>query len=424
MKIENNKSMQQTTSSHNTHYPRIKLGFTWLALIPISAWAVSTIYIPLSSENLSWVTNWTATLTILLLMGLSVLFHVVAHLVAARITHNQTPDTLTIFLFGDAAQGWPGAASNWQEMLIAVAGPFINILLSGLAYLLWNAQINVFLNLIALFACIFNVWLFLINLLPAFPLDGGRVLKASLQDMLASRSSLAVLIRRFGIFFVLALAGWGIFLYLQNSRFSPQTALITFALVILLADGLRIQPAPQDAAASPPGRNSKLPWLRVLGMALLALIMLGAFCSTLLTDNGLDAPGVALSVEPMVNLPAQYRHVHKGTFLLTTVFTHAPILAGEWMLAQVNPDMRIVPPEVVVPKSTSIQQQAKEDYQMLDESEATAIAVGLRLAGYPSAMVGKGVRVQSILARESRKRHSTDRGCDRGLERPAGPNNR
>ena len=219
MKIENNKSMQQTTSSHITHYPRIKLGFTWLALIPISAWAVSTIYIPLSSENLSRVTNWTATLTILLLMGLSVLFHVVAHLVAARITHNQTPDTLTIFLFGDAAQGWPGAASNWQEMLIAVAGPFINILLSGLAYLLWNAQINVFLNLIALFACIFNVWLFLINLLPAFPLDGGRVLKASLQDMLASRSSLAVLIRRFGIFFVLALAGWGIFLYLQNSRF-------------------------------------------------------------------------------------------------------------------------------------------------------------------------------------------------------------
>jgi len=98
-----------------------------------------------------------------------------------------------------------------------------------------------------------------------------------------------------------------------------------------------------------------------------------------------------------VNVPAQYRHIHKGTFILTTVFSNAPILAGEWMQAQVNPAMKIVAPEVVVPKSTSAQEQARQDYQMLDDSEATAITVGLRLAGYQTQMIGKGVRVESIL---------------------------
>ena len=127
------------------------------------------------------------------------------------------------------------------------------------------------------------------------------------------------------------------------------------------------------------------------------LILLGASASFLLTNNGLDAPGVALPVESMVNVPAQYRHLHKGTFILTTVISHAPILAGEWVVARFDPAMVILPPEAVVPQNTTPQEQAKQDYQMLDDSEATAITVGLRLAGYQTQMIGKGARVVSIL---------------------------
>ena len=116
-----------------------------------------------------------------------------------------------------------------------------------------------------------------------------------------------------------------------------------------------------------------------------------------MTNNGLDAPGPALSVEPMVSVPAQVRHTHSGTFILTTVFSHAPILIGEGMLAKANPAFVIVAPEVVVPKNTTMQEQAKQGYRMLDDSEATAITVGLRLAGYSVEMVGKGVRVDEIL---------------------------
>jgi PDZ domain-containing protein len=99
----------------------------------------------------------------------------------------------------------------------------------------------------------------------------------------------------------------------------------------------------------------------------------------------------------MVNVPAQYRHLHKGTFILTTVISQAPILAGEWFVGQFDPAIVILPPEVVVPRNTTPQEQARQDYQMLDDSEATAITVGLRLAGYQTQMIGKGVQVVGIL---------------------------
>ncbi len=67
------------------------------------------------------------------------------------------------------------------------------------------------------------------------------------------------------------------------------------------------------------------------------------------------------------------------------------------MLAQIDPAIVVVPPERVIPRDTTPQKQAAEGYQMLDDSEATAIAVGLRLAGYQSEMLGKGARVSSIL---------------------------
>jgi PDZ domain-containing protein len=99
----------------------------------------------------------------------------------------------------------------------------------------------------------------------------------------------------------------------------------------------------------------------------------------------------------MVQIPAPYRHSFNGQFFLVTVISQAPITAGEWLAGQVDPAYQIVPPEQVTPKNTTPQQQARQDYQMLDDSETTAIAVGLRLAGYPTVIVGKGVRVDSIL---------------------------
>jgi PDZ domain-containing protein len=114
-------------------------------------------------------------------------------------------------------------------------------------------------------------------------------------------------------------------------------------------------------------------------------------------NDGLYAPGVALPVAPMVDVPPPYRHTHAGSFYLVTVISQAPITTGAWVLGHVDPAIQIVPPEIVTPRNTSPQQQAGQEYQMLDISEQAAMAVGLRLAGYPQVAVGKGAQVVSVL---------------------------
>jgi len=387
-----------STNSKTGQFPRITFGWSWLIILPAGVWGILGYYLPLLGGTLDRTGVWVVTLACVLLAGFSLTCHLSAHLGVAWLTGKKLPAEMTVMIFGEAAQRWPAAGSSGREILVAGAGPLISLLLAGLAYLVWNFQSNQSINLIALFLCGFNAWLFMINLIPAFPLDGGRIFCAfdpdfSSQPVIGRRWA-----RRFGWILAVALTGWGIFLILQHSRFSWATGLITFLFVLLMLDGLRLPPFMPTGRPTLPVDGIKHSLGQRLGIALPSLVMLAAAGSLLLTNNGLDAPGVALSVGPMIQVPAQYQHSISGQFFLVTVVSQAPITAGEWLLGKIDPAIQIVPPEQVTPKNTTPQQQAKQDYQMLFDSETTAIAVGLKLAGYTTAVVGKGVKVDSILA--------------------------
>ena len=118
--------------------------------------------------------------------------HILAHLWIAKAMHQEIPTKLTLLIFGDASQSWLEADLSWREIVIAGAGPLTNLLLAGLAYLLWNAQINYFVSLIALCVSGFNAWIFVINLLPTFPMDGGRLIRALLQGLMKSADDISL----------------------------------------------------------------------------------------------------------------------------------------------------------------------------------------------------------------------------------------
>jgi PDZ domain-containing protein len=63
------------------------------------------------------------------------------------------------------------------------------------------------------------------------------------------------------------------------------------------------------------------------------------------------------------------------------------------LAGKLNPVVKIVPPEIIVPENTTPQEQARQGFEMLDESETTAIVVGMRRAGFDADLVGKGIEV-------------------------------
>jgi PDZ domain-containing protein len=278
----------------------------------------------------------------------------------------------------------------------AVAGPLANLLLAGLALLVWNAQINTYWNIATSFLGLWNLWLAAINLTPVFPLDGGRLTRAWLLSAGVRPASTDRILTWLGYALLAALAVWGAFLILQHDRYSLETGGATLGLALIYLLGILSQPRSRPGEGHFERPSVKKPFAILLGLVLF-LMLAGASSTLLLTNNGLEAPGVALSVEPMVQIPADRRHPPAGTFILTSVLQQSPVPAGAWYLAKLDPSIRFLPPERIVPHQATAKETARQGYRQLDQSEITAVVVGLQKAGYSVEVVGKGVQVDSVL---------------------------
>jgi PDZ domain-containing protein len=385
---------------------RVPLGATsvlwdasWLVVTAAGLWITATIYVATLGAFLNRPQTWAATALIALLVGLSLFAHAAGHAVAAAWLHAKTPPKIPLYLLGDAAQVWPAASSPWREALVALAGPFVNVLLAGLAYLTWNAQLNPYLNVSMPLVGVLNLALMVVNLAPAFPFDGGRLTRALGWGLLGRPAAMMRVAITLGFVFAAALAGWGLFLFAENSRFSLATGLAAeaWAALILLELGLR-RAWRWDRPADTLAGKARFVFGRALLVGLLMVCLLVVSAGLAPLNNGLEAPGVALDTAPMVEVPPAHRHPSAGAFILTTVIQQTPIVLAEWAAAQAAPTViKLMPPQQIVPPNTTIQKQYRAGYQMLDESEMTAVVVGLRLAGYQALAAGRGARIDSIL---------------------------
>lgn len=376
----------------------VSLGAIWLVFIPAGVWIIAAVYVPILGVPLDVAQTWEATALISALVLLSLAAHVYAHLCAGRLSGSLVPENLPVYPTGDAAQAWPPAASSRGEFLAALSGPLADLVLAGLAYLVWNAQLDPVLNVSMPFWGFFSLWLAVINLTPVYPFDGGRLLRAFFWAWTGHAEGWSRLLKVLGYTAAGLSALWGLFLIYQHLRFSLETGLITllFSGMVLLILGM--QPG-WEGVRSPvvhqPGFSR-----RILLAPLGALLLLGTTASgaaLALTNDGMEAPGVAIPVGPMVEVPAQYDHPYSGSLVLTTVIPQAPIMAWEWALGQITPAIHIMPPQQIVPPNTSYQQIARQGDQMLNQSEIAAVAEGLRLAGYDVKSVGKGAKVLLVL---------------------------
>ncbi|WP_018262641.1 site-2 protease family protein [Methylobacterium sp. WSM2598] len=124
----------------------------------------------------------------IVLLFLCVLLHEFGHVLAARRYGVQTPD-ITLLPIGGVARLERIPEDPRQELVIALAGPAVNVVIAGLLFLVLGAvapRAEVENPGISLFERLLWVNLFLVgfNLIPAFPMDGGRVLRAILAARL------------------------------------------------------------------------------------------------------------------------------------------------------------------------------------------------------------------------------------------------
>lgn len=376
----------------------IALGASWLLAAPLGLGAIATLYVPIMAPSLGRIEAWSVALGIALLVGVSLLSHALAHAWTARATGSQAPSSIPLYLSGDAAQVWPAAPTPWREVLVAVAGPTANLLLAGLAYLIWNSQLHPYLNVSTLFLAVVNVGLATVNLAPGFPLDGGRLARSIVWGLLERPAQMNRLGIWLGRLIAAALTVWGITLIVRRARFSLETGAGTLFAAALLLLALWKQPAREwDRSVTSRRASSRGGLIRGVVAGLLILGLLGVTFSLVPTVNGLQAPGFAIAVEPMVSVAPEYRHTYAGSFILTSVFSQTPIVAGQWVYGQLSPVVEIVPPEHVVPPDITPQELMERNYRLLEESETMATVVALRLAGYDVHVAGEAVEVDSIL---------------------------
>ncbi|RWC46394.1 site-2 protease family protein [Mesorhizobium sp.] len=182
-----------------------------------------------------------------------VVLHEFGHIAAARYFGIGTPD-ITLFPIGGVARLERMPEEPGQEFVIAVAGPLVNVAIAALIFALLGGSAGVEqmagiedprMNFLARLAGV-NVFLVLFNMIPAFPMDGGRILRAALAARLSwSRATqiaatigqgLAFVFGFVGLFYNPLLIFIGIFVYLAAAAEAQNAQIREVATSVLVGD--------------------------------------------------------------------------------------------------------------------------------------------------------------------------------------------
>jgi Zn-dependent protease/CBS domain-containing protein len=159
---------------------RISINWSWLIIFALVVWSLTTSVFPVEDPGLSDTTYAVMGVIAAIVFFLSILLHEIGHSLVAR-RNGMEIEGITLWLFGGVAQFKEMFKSPGAEFRIGIAGPAVSFVLGtaliGLAFLpLGSTPVSGTLFWLGYI----NIFLLVFNLLPALPLDGGRVLRAAL----------------------------------------------------------------------------------------------------------------------------------------------------------------------------------------------------------------------------------------------------
>ena len=158
----------------------IYVHFSWVLVFALIAWTLATNYFPEDDPALAVTSYWARGLAASLLFFASVLLHELGHSLVA-IRSGIAIESITLFIFGGVARLASEPRDGRTEFKIAAAGPLVSLLLAAFfAAVAYSGLFGGAGGAVARYLAAVNILVALFNLVPAFPLDGGRLLRGVL----------------------------------------------------------------------------------------------------------------------------------------------------------------------------------------------------------------------------------------------------
>ncbi|MFH0801384.1 MAG: site-2 protease family protein [bacterium] len=190
----------------------IEVDVSWLVIFALVVFTLAIEFFPEAVPGIPRTDAWLLGVISALLLFSSLLCHELSHSIVAQ--RSGIPiRRIVLFLFGGVAEMTAEPPSAFAEFKMAAAGPLCSILLAGIfgfsAWHLNKSGGHPYLLAVLLYLAMVNGFLALLNLLPGFPLDGGRILRSLLWRFTRNleKATYFASLGGKGIAFLLLLAG-------------------------------------------------------------------------------------------------------------------------------------------------------------------------------------------------------------------------
>lgn len=198
----------------------IGLHWSWFLVFALVTWSLAAGYFPEEYPSLSKPDHWLLGALTSVLFFTSVLIHELGHTYVAL--RNKVPvREITLFIFGGAAHMSEETRSPGAEFRVSIAGPLTSLALAAIFWGLWLIDQDVaLLAAPSIWLARINLMLALFNLIPGFPLDGGRVFRAVVWWFTGSLKKATRAAVFTGQLVAFGFIGWGVLTIITGNLFN------------------------------------------------------------------------------------------------------------------------------------------------------------------------------------------------------------
>jgi Zn-dependent protease len=185
----------------------------WLVIVALITWSLGSTYYPDQAPGIAPVAAYALGLVSALLLFASILLHELGHAVVAR-RYGVEIEGIELWLLGGVAKVKGAAHQPSEELRFALAGPAVTVVIAAIFWLallaLPSSTPDAVTALLA-YQALINTAILVFNMLPAFPLDGGRVLRSILWQRTGDLERATARAARVGRGFGYGMVGLGVF---------------------------------------------------------------------------------------------------------------------------------------------------------------------------------------------------------------------